>query len=267
MNSRLATGLGVLTMALAGCAAEEAPRVELPVRVDCSEVTGAAAAVTTDLGYEVTVTDARLALGGLVFTVAGEAHTASLLESLSDMLVPRALAHPGHYQGGEVTGELPGDFALRCAEDEGRELGLATLIVGTYTASNFDFERGSTAVGLDASDALVGHTAWIAGTATRGEDSVDFTIVIDSPLDRQLVGAPFEAVIGAEASGTLAFRFEPLDDLEGDTLFDTVDFVALDTDADGELLIAPDLAEVEDAYNALRRTFQTHDHFRVVYQE
>ena len=238
MRPLRASGWSLLACLLASCAAEEAPRVELPVRVECGGVIGAEASVTTDLGYVVTVTDARIALGGMVFTVAGEVHTASLLERLSDALVPRALAHPGHFQGGEVTGELPGDFALRCAEDEGRELGVATLIVGTYTASNFDFERGSTALGLDASDALVGHTAHIAGTATRGVESVDFTIVIDSPLDRQLVGAPFEAVIGATATGALAFRFEPLDDLEGDTLFDTVDFAALDTDDDGVLLIA-----------------------------
>jgi hypothetical protein len=137
-----------LTLALGGCAAEEAPRVELPVRVDCSRVTGAEATVTTDLGYAVTVTDARLALGGLVFTIAGEVHTASLMQRLSEAcFVPRARAHPGHYQGGEVTGELPGDFALRCGQDQDRELGLATLIVGTYTAANFDLERGSDGAG------------------------------------------------------------------------------------------------------------------------
>lgn len=267
MNTRLSGAAVASMLTLASCSAEEAPRVELPVRVDCEQVTGSEAGVTTDLGYEVVVTDARLALGGLVFTVAGEVHTASLLESLSDALVPRARAHPGHYQGGEVTGELPGDFALRCGRDQDRELGLATLIVGTYTAANFDLQRGSEAVGLDASDALVGHTAWLAGTATRGEDSVSFTIVIDSPLDRQLVGAPFEAVVGADATGALALRFELLDDLEGDTLFDGVDFVALDADADGALMIVPDVAAVEDAYNALRRAFQTHDHFRVAYEE
>lgn len=256
-----------LTLALGGCAAQEAPRVELPVRVDCGRVTGAGAAVTTDLGYEVTVTDARLALGGLVFTIAGEVHTASLMQRLSDALVPRARAHPGHYQGGEVTGELLGDFALRCAQDQDRELGLATLIVGTYTAANFDFERGSAALGLDAGDALVGHTLWLSGTATRDDTSIAFTVVIDSPLDRQLVGAPFEVSVPADATGALLFRFELLDDIEGDTLFDGLDFALLDPGMSGEVLIAPDVAAVEDAYDALRRTFQTHDHFRVDYQE
>jgi hypothetical protein len=267
MTARRTCGALVLTLALGGCAAEEAPRVELPVRVDCSRVTGAEATVTTDLGYAVTVTDARLALGGLVFTIAGEVHTASLMQRLSDAFVPRARAHPGHYQGGEVTGELPGDFALRCGQDQDRELGLATLIVGTYTAANFDFERGSTALGLDASDGLVGHTLWLSGTATRDEASIAFTVILDSPLDRQLVGAPFDVTVPAEATGALEFRFELLDDLEGDTLFDGVDFATLDTDTNGDVVIAPDVATVADAYNALRRTFQTHDHFRVDYQE
>lgn len=267
MTTRRMAGLTALPLLLASCAADEAPRVELPVRVDCHGVIGAGAAVTTDLGYEVVITEARIALGGMVFTVAGEVHTASLMDALADVLVPRALAHPGHYQGGEVTGELLGDYALRCGEDQGRELGLATLIVGTYTAANFDFERGSEALGLEASDALIGHTAWLAGTATRDGETVTFTATVDSPLDRQLVGAPFEATISEGATGTLSYRFEIEDDLEGDTLFDTLDFAALDADGDGELAIVAGVTAVEAAYNALRRTFQTHDHFRIVYEE
>lgn len=266
MRPLRASGWSLLACLLASCAAEEAPRVELPVRVECGGVIGAEASVTTDLGYEVTITDARIALGALVFTVAGEVHTASLMETLEGLLVSRALAHPGHYQGGEVTGELNGDYAIHCAPDQGRELGLATLIVGTYTAANFDLERGSEALGLSTEDALIGHTAWLEGTATRDGETVNFTVTIDSPLDRQLVGAPFEVTITEAAAGWLAFRFEIEDDLEGDTLFDTVDFAALDADGDGELLIGPDVAAVEDAYNALRRTFQTHDHFRVAYE-
>ncbi|MEL6183359.1 MAG: hypothetical protein AAFU79_01960, partial [Myxococcota bacterium] len=56
----------------------EAPRVELPVIVDSSGVVP----VTTDLGYSVEVTEARVAISDLVFTVAGEADVASLWRRL-----------------------------------------------------------------------------------------------------------------------------------------------------------------------------------------
>ena len=60
-------------------------------------------------------------------------------------------------------------------------------------------------------------------------------------------------------------QLSPLDPLEMDTLFDGVDFAALDRDGDGRIQIAPDSSDEETvaAYNAIRRTFQTHDHFVV----
>ncbi len=239
----------------------EAPRVELPVVVDASGVVP----LTTDLGYDVEFTSARVALEGLVFTTAGEAHAASFWRTVHDVVVPSAVAHPGHFQGGEVTGELPGSFVAEWPTDAGRELGKATLIAGTYSGSNFTFGRG--ADGLDADDPLVGHTAVISGTATRGGTTTSFTVVVDSPEGRELVGAPFDAEIGADADGTLYLAFRPVDTFEGDTLFDAIDFAALDIDADGVVTIEPGVPEVEDAYVLFRRTFQTHDHYVVSYEE
>lgn len=240
----------------------EAPRVELPVVVNASGVT----TVTTDLGYEVEVTSARVAINNIVFTVAGEVDTASLWQTLSEVIVSTAYAHPGHFQGGEVTGELLNEFVVDWPADDGRQLGVATLITATYSAANFTFGRGS-AEELGDADPLVGHTAILSGAATRDGRTTAFTIVVDSPEGRELIGAPFEATVGADATGTLNLRFNTADALEGDTVFDAIDFAALDADDDGVIVIEPDVVEVEDAYNTFRRTLQTHDHYSIEFQE
>lgn len=248
---------------LAACAdPSEPPRVELPVVVDASGIVS----VTSDLGYEVDVVSARIAMDGLVFTVAGEAHTASLPARIAHLFVPAAHAHPGHYQGGEVTGEMPGAFVVEWPADDGRELGVATLLAGTYTAANFEFARaGAAQPGGD--DPLTGHTAIISGTAAKDGVTTSFTLVVDSPEGRELVGAPFEADVRSGSRGALHFVFHTMDPNEGDTLFDGIDFAVLDADGDGVLEVAPDDADVEDAYNTFRRNLQTHDHYAVYHEE
>lgn len=63
-----------IAVGLHGCGGPvEAPRVELPVVVDASGIT----TVETNLGDEVEVTEARLVVEDIAFTIAGEAHTAS----------------------------------------------------------------------------------------------------------------------------------------------------------------------------------------------
>ncbi len=241
---------------------QEAPRVSLPVVVDGAGIEP----VTTALGYAVTVSSARLALQDLVFTVAGEVHTASAWERLSGALISTAYAHPGHYQGGEVTGALPGEFVVTWPTEDGRSLGVATLIAGTYQAVNFTFGQG-TADGLGAEDPLVGHTAIVSGTATKGDRTTAFTLVVDAPEARALVGAPFAVTLGASSTGRLGLRLNTVDPSEGDTLFDALDFEALDGDGDGVVRIEPGVAEVEAAYFAFRRVCLTHDHYSAHHEE
>ena len=66
-----------LVAAAAACddGSAEAPRLAHPMVVDASQ---AVAAVTSDLGYTVTITRARAALRDLEFTTGGEAHLAWL---------------------------------------------------------------------------------------------------------------------------------------------------------------------------------------------
>ena len=246
-------------ISLGGCGnATEATRVTLPVIVDGR----GSSEVTTNLGYQIELTEARIALRDILFTIAGEVDTTSAFQRLSDALIPMAYAHPGHFQGGDVTGELRGRFAADWIGQDRRQFGMATLIAGTYTAANFTFDRGSVEAGLAQNDPLLGHTARLTGRAVRGNVQVDFAIVVDSPDGRELVGAPFEATV-SEGAGELALRFELLDSIEGDTLFDGIDFAGLDEDGDGRVSIEPEVIEVESTYNLFRRTLQTHDHFSV----
>jgi hypothetical protein len=240
--------------------AREAELVARPLLVHNSSRTP----VLTDLGYVVTLNQARLVLDDFEFTIAGEAHVATLWQRMSDLLVPPAHAHPGHYQGGEVTGELPGHFILDLISDNPAAVGMAELIVGTYQGSNFTFGQATRADGLAADDPLLGHTAHLVGVATRGGESHVFQIAIDAPEDRQLVGAPFQVTI--DASGPLALGFElmTIAPEEGDTLFDGIDFGAM-PEAEGGVALSPSstATAVVDAYNNLRRALLTHDHFAV----
>jgi len=176
------------------------------------------------------------------------------------------MAHPGHYEGGEVTGELLGDFIIDWTTEDGRELGEAMLLAGDYHSTNFTFQHGSEA-DLDTDDPLLGFTARFSGSAERDGETVDFTILLSSPEGRELVGAPFEATIGEGSQGALHLRLELVDPFENDTLFDGVDFRSLDSDADGILNIAPGVTALEDAYNLLLRTFQNHDHYTLQHME
>jgi len=243
--------------------ATEAPRVTLPVVVDAP----VNEQITTNTCYDVVLSQAQVVVRDVVFTVAGEVHAVSMFDRVITLLHSQAYAHPGHFQGGEVTGELRGRFVLDWMATAPIELGSASLIVGTYNAANFTFDRADTSHGLSETDPLIGHTARLVGTATRDGKAVNFTLIIDSPDGRELIGAPFDATITANSTGRLKLRFALYDALENDTLFDDIDFLALDSDGDGDVTIAPDDAAVEDAYNTLRRTFQTHDHFAIQHEE
>lgn len=274
---RPAGHLAVLAL-LAGCAPAEAPRVELPVFVDGSGL----AAEVTDLGWTIELEHARLAFADLRFTTAGEIHMdrrpateGQVLGWLADVVISSAWAHPGHSQGGQVIGELPGTFVVDFVAEDGRELGVATMIVGDYTAVNFRLARAG-ADEVDDGDALLGHTALLSGTATGpGDEVVAFTVVIDSPLDREIVGAPFEATITEASTFEIGLRMLGSDPLEGDHLFDGIDFAQLDAVdgvADGVLLLVdPETADVgpelTDAYYQIRREFQTHDLFDAITRE
>ena len=305
----------------------------VPVVVDAEGL----APVETDLGYRVRLREARMMVEDLSFTIAGEAHAAASgrFDLFAGWLVSRAYAHPGHYQEGDITGELPGRFMLvfsrerawdaqvaqggalyegRCATCHGHELeggvgptlgghpaiaravmdgvgempamdmpaaevadiqallgthlGRATLLEGQYHSVNFRFGRAQDADGLPEGDPILGHTAYLFGVATRDDFEVEFEAFVDAPDDRELIGAPFDARIEPGRQGELRFLLDVADPLEGDTLFDGIDFERLPIGSDGVATLrnpSGDDPTGEDAQpaNLLRRRLLTHDHYQV----
>lgn len=240
----------LLGASLACAPSQEAARVELPVVVDGSSLVEA----ETDLGYEVRLDTARIAARDLEFTILGEMHARAARPRpfrLWDLLVPDAFAHPGHYAGGDVTGELPGLFVLDWIAGDGEALGDAALLVGAYHGLNLTFRA---AVELPASDPLAGHTAHFAGVARSGPAEIAFTAVLDLDEGARLIGAPFSLEVDEGSDLTLGLRLLLRDPASAANLFDGVDFAALDEDGDEAIEILPGDA----AHNIVRRALQSH---------
>lgn len=233
---------------------QEVVRVPLEVALDASGIT----ATTSDTGWTIALTTARVAASDLQFTIQGEMHGATA--ALGGWLVARAWAHPGHSAGGEVTGELAGDLVFDWLAQDGAALGTADVLVGAYEGMNFTFRAATVADGLAADDPLLGHTAQLAGVARKGESEVAFTVIVDIDAGAQLVGSPFEGTVDAGTTAPIELRFLPTDPITGTSLFDGLDFAALDaldTNTDGLAEISPG----DVAHNILRRTLQSHVHY------
>jgi hypothetical protein len=239
---------------LVGCAFDSEPAARTPARivVDGEGVT----AVDTDLGYRVELTRCRVAIDTLEFTTSGEMH-ASLLRPLWDLVVPDAFAHPGHYAGGEVVGELPGRHVFDWVDD-GALVGEATLIDTQYNGANFSFTRAR-AEDVTPGDPIVGHTFELVGTATQGDESWELSVLLDQDEGRKVVGLPLDIDLAGDEVVELGLEFFTRDPIEGDTVFDGLDFASLDDDGDGVIVIEPDT----EAYNLLRRSTQAHDYYGV----
>lgn len=241
----------LIALCAIGCSGtEEAATVRLPVTT-AAAVTQAA---TTDLGYEVRVERMRVAVTSIQFTIEGEAHAATP--------PPGAVFHPGHSAGGEVTGELPGDFILTWSGQAPPALGEGTLLVGDYKGANFVFRGADTRDALAVGDPLDGHAFHITGTIGKAGVTRPFDAVLDVEPGAQVVGAVFEDTITETSTETLGLAFFPTDPNEQDTAFDGVDFFTLPMTPAGGIEIRPGSA----AHNILRRALQTHDHYGVLPQ-
>lgn len=242
---------GVALSAAVACApSQEAVRVELLVELDGSTVADS----TNVEGWTVTLTDARIAAKDVQFTVLGEMHGATAW--LDGWLIRRAWAHPGHYAGGDVTGELVGEFMFDWVAKDGMRLGTAELLAGDYNGLNFTFRRAGEG-DVAAEDPMLGHSAYFAGVARRDGAEVMFTAALDVKEGTLMVGAPFEEVVSAETKGAIRLQLEATDPVEKKSMFDGLDFAALDEDDDGVVNIEPGAA----AHNIFVRTIQSHVHY------
>ena len=241
---------------------KEAPKVQLPVYTEADRWSP----FMTDLDYAIEIERVQLVAKDLNFTTSGQLHSSTLWQKVTSSILPIVHAHPGHSQGGEVIGELMGEFLFEWSPGDRKFLGIATLIAGPYSAADFTFGYGS----MDSSpsnDQLMDHSIFLSGTATKNEQVLSFLITIDAPNDRKLIGIPFDAMIKSNLNGELMIRFHGTDPSEANSIFDQIDFVMLDQDYDDVVVIDPDIVAVEDAYNIIRRSLLTHDHYSVEYTE
>jgi hypothetical protein len=255
MQTRLRSVACAAIAVCAGCAgSEEAAEVPLAV------VSSSRGIEPGDSdGQAITLQSARAVLSDLEFTVGGEVHETSALARLWDLVVPSAYAHPGHAAGGDVTGVLAGRFVVDWMAD-GAPLGTASLLEGDYEGANFTFRRGTREDGLAEGDPLLGHTLALEGTARTGGRTIAFDALIDIDDGALLVGAPFVlAVDRGMDPATLAIELLPADPVDGKSVWNEIDFAALDEDGDGVVSIRPG----DDAHNILRRNFQLHNHYTI----
>jgi hypothetical protein len=234
---------------LAACSdpSSEAAQFTLPITAGPQGLTGTAA---TDLGWQISLSEVELHLRDLQMTIQGETHTA--LRAPLSLFVSTAHAHPGHYAGGEVIGELAGAFDATATADSPADvpIGEATLLPGQFRGANVSYARGAD-----------GHTAHLKGAATKDARTVNFEATLDIADDAQTVGMPFDATLDADSGGHARLNLLVTDPYLGHNLFDGQDFAALDADGDDQALLAPGTPEG----TRLARQFIRHDFWYLLY--
>ena len=241
-----------------GCMeSDREPRaLEVPVVTDGSGLS----AFESDECFGVEISTLIIAVKDFEFTTGGDTHV-GFLEKLFRLIEPAAYAHPGHLAGGEVIGEMPGDFILEPTSGEALSMETATLLEGSYNGMNFTFRKAAAGDGFSAGDPILGHTAYMEGEARKGGKTYAFSAVVDVDEGTKMVGAPFTLELKGSAEGlALAVKVLASDpSAEADTLLDRIDFEQLDEDEDGQVDIRPG----DDAHNVLKRRIQVHDHYWV----
>lgn len=246
------TAAAALSLGACSEGSQEAERVELPVVTS----TAGLSPVSNALGYTITITSARMAISDVGFTTNGELHVkrAPLWKRL---LINEAQAHPGHYAGGDMIGELAGRHVATFGQAS-QQLGMATMITGQYNGLNLTLTQATAEDGLGVQDPMLGHSVELIGQAKRGERTISFTAQIQQDEGRQVVGAPFDQEITKTAKGKIELMLLSQAPGAQETLFEGVDFEALDQDSDGAIQIAPG----EPAHNLIRRALSTHEFYQ-----
>jgi hypothetical protein len=224
-----ATFILTLVALLGACTdSTETPRVQRAVQVDASGLN----AVTTDLGYTITLTTARTVIDQITFT---RSEVIARSRGPLSWLIGTAHAHPGHGEGGPIVGELTGPFTIDWINDDGRVLGEALLLQGGFDAANFRF-------GLPAD----GVSAVLSGTAEKDGEQWPFTVEVE------LGYIDVEGVIASSSSeGALALQLNLTKPGATDTVFDGIEFATAA------------MGVGEPDHNRVRRALRSHEFYLV----
>ncbi|MCC6875844.1 MAG: hypothetical protein IT378_16170 [Sandaracinaceae bacterium] len=221
----LGIALSIVSFALAAaCNATAGVPIELALVLEGS----GAAAATTPSGWQVTLTEARIALGPL-YAFAPSDEMARAGESLRRALVPVARAHGGFepFEGREVRTQVLDQVVLDVLGEPIVRSGVEGL-EGDVEAITVLLEPPAP----EHASVLHGHHAWVAGTAIRnsagGAESVRFEgglDLSDEGLTRRVDGIAVGAPIAEGSTLTIT--------ADASAWLREADFTGLTPDPDG----------------------------------
>lgn len=231
LTPTLGIALSIISFALAAaCNATAGVPIELTLVLEGS----GAAPATTPSGWQVTLTEARIALGPL-YAFAPSDEMARARESLRRALVPVARAHGGFepFEGREVRTQVLDRHVLDALgepivlrEVDGLEGGVEAITILLEPPAP------------EHASALHGHHAWVAGTAIRngagGTEAVGFEgglDLSDEGLTRRVDGISVGAPIAEGATLTIA--------ADASAWLREADFTGLTPDPDGVVRLGP----------------------------
>ena len=242
-----------LTLLLLLTACSESATEAKRVQVELWGGSVQASSTPSDTGWTVALDSAQLAAANLELTILGETHLAQPTKRwpalVWSLFGGTARAHPGHYAGGEVTGEVVGPFVVNYGGAGTEALARGEALAGDYNGANLTFTHADTLAG--ASIRLVGRATDAGGT------EVSFDAALDLDEGVQVVGLPYDANLGAGEVHRLSLVLRVHDDETGGHLFDGIDFQNIAA-ASGRFM--PNAAET----NRLRRQLVRHDFHALV---
>lgn len=134
--------------------------------------------------WTVTLDEAWAALGP-IYLFEGEPLLGRLFETL---VIPRAMAHPGHYQEGEALGEALDQTVVDLLDPEPLRLGIMNAVTGECHSAQVGI--GTAEPGIDEIEQLEGHALLLRGVARREEEQIPFEAWLD--VDLFVEGIAFE---------------------------------------------------------------------------
>ena len=194
--------------------------------------------VETSLGWSVEVKRARVALDYLYYVSGAPAGLVRRSDGIFS--IPVAQAHPGHYDSGEVLGELQGPVTLDLLAPE-QTLGEGAGVTGLALSAVVTL--GSLG-GDDETLAVV-----LEGVASQGDTAIPFRATveraaIDNPTSHlpEIDGCPMEAA-DIEGDGTMGLE------VAVGVWLDNIDFSEVSVPESGLAVLEPDTPP----HNAFRR--------------
>jgi len=204
-----ANRVALLLLLLAAC--DGTGGREVPFRMAAQGDASATAHFVTSAGWDVTLTEARIAVGPLyLFENPPPAafRVKRWWEHGTELFISTAWAHAGdqHFSGGTVMGEYLEQVSLDLLTPAATELGRFTGTAGTARSFSVWLDPPRSAI----ADVMHGHHAWVVGVATRGAERVEFEGGLDIPAEgtlRRVEGVATDVPI--DTDGLFSLRVAP----------------------------------------------------------